>query len=39
MTPLHYAAMSERVDCVKVVVEAAEVGGGTALVERIIAEV
>ena len=39
MTPLHYAAMSERVDCVKVVIEAAEKDGGSALVEQIVAEV
>ena len=39
MTPLHYAAMSERVDSVKVVVDAAEAQGGSTLVEEIVAEV
>ena len=39
MTPLHYAAMSERHDCVKIVVDAAEASGGSSFVEQIISEV
>ena len=38
MTPIHYAAMNERVDCVKVLVEHAEETGGTAFAEHIISE-
>ena len=38
MTPIHYAAMNERVDCVKVLVESAEKDGGSTFVEHIISE-
>lgn len=39
MTPIHYAAMNERVDCVKVLVDAAESAGGGAFVSQIVSEV